>query len=166
MLGVATYAHELLSSVHDLDTIYVPIGMGSGICSLIRTRDLLGLKTKIVGAVSANAPAHALSFAAGHVVTTDSAKTIADGVAVRVPKPEPVALIKQGADRIVQVTDDEVGAAIRAYHEDTHNMAEGAAGVALAALLQERERKKGKRVGVILSGANISRALLGQILAQ
>jgi threonine dehydratase len=166
MLGVATYAYELLSFVSDLDTIYVPIGMGSGICGLIRTRDLLGLKTKIVGAVSAGAPAHALSFAAGHVVTTDSAKTIADGVAVRVPKPEPVALIKQGADRIVQVTDDEVAAAIRAYHEDTHNMAEGAAGVALAALFQERERMKGKRVGVILSGANISRALLGQILTQ
>ena len=166
MLGVATYAYEFMTAVPDLDTIYAPIGMGSGICGLIRTRDLLGLKTKIVGAVAANAPAHALSFAAGRVVTTESARTIADGVAVRVPKPEPVAIIKQGADRIVQVTEAEVATAIRAFHEDTHNLAEGAAGVALAALLQERDRMKGKRVGVIQSGANISRALLGKILTE
>jgi len=166
MLGVATYAYEFMTAVPDLDTIYVPIGMGSGICGLIRTRDLLGLKTKIVGAVTANAPAHALSFAAGRVVTTESARTIADGVAVRVPKPEPVAIIKQGAERIVQVTEAEVATAIRAFHEDTHNLAEGAAGVALAALLQERDRMKGKRVGVIQSGANISRALLGKILTE
>jgi threonine dehydratase len=166
MLGVATYAYEFMTAVPDLDTIYVPIGMGSGICGLIRTRDLLGLKTKIVGAVAAIAPAHALSFAAGRVVTTESARTIADGVAVRVPKPEPVAIIKQGADRIVQVTETEVTTAIRAFHEDTHNLAEGAAGVALAALLQERDRMKGRRVGVIQSGANISRALLGKILTE
>jgi threonine dehydratase len=165
MLGVATYAYEFLTAAPDLDTIYVPIGMGSGICGLIHTRDLLGLKTRIVGAVAGNAPAHALSFAAGHVVTTDSAQTIADGVAVRVPKPEAVALIKQGADRIAQVTEDEIAAAIRACHADSHNMIEGAAGVALAALLQECGQTKGKRVGVIFSGANVSRALLGRILA-
>jgi threonine dehydratase len=166
MLGVATYAYELLTAVRDLDTVYVPIGMGSGICGLIRTRDLLGLKTKIVGVVSTNAAAHALSFAAGHVVTTQSARTIADGVAVRVPKPQPVAIIKHGADRIVQVTDDQVKAAICAYHEDTHNTAEGAAAAALAGLLQERERMRGKRVAVIHSGANISRTLLGKVLTQ
>jgi threonine dehydratase len=139
--------------------------MGSGICGLIRTRDVLGLKTRIVGAVAANAPAHALSFAAGHVVKTESANTIADGVAVRTPKAEPVAIISRGADRIVQVSEDEIAAAIRAYHEDTHNMAEGAAGAALAALLQERGRHTGKRVAAILSGANIARPLLGRILS-
>jgi threonine dehydratase len=164
MLGVATYAREFLTAVPDLDTVYVPVGMGSGICGLIRTRDILGLKTKVVGAVSSHAPAHALSFAAGRVVTTDSARTIADGVAVRVPKAEAVALIKQGAERIVQVTDGEVAAAVRAYFEDTHNLAEGAAAVALAALLQERQRMVGKQVGVILTGSNISRALLSAIL--
>src|SRR5205807_443841 len=95
VLGVATYAFELLTAIPDVDTVYVPIGMGSGICGLIRARDLLGLKTKIVGTVSAHAPAHALSFSAGHVVTTESAKTIADGVAVRVPKPEAVDNIKR-----------------------------------------------------------------------
>jgi threonine dehydratase len=166
MLGVATYAYELLSGVANLDTVYVPIGMGSGICGLIRTRDILGLKTKIVGVVTTNAPAHALSFAAGHVVTTDSARTIADGVAVRVPKPEPVAIIKSGADRIVQVTEEELAAAIRAYHEDTHNTAEGAAATPLAALMKERQEMRGRRVAIIHTGANISRALLGKILTE
>jgi threonine dehydratase len=164
MLGVATYAYELLTQVRELDAIYVPIGMGSGICGLIRTRDLLGLNTKIVGVVSAHAPAHALSFAAGRVITTESAQTIADGVAVRVPKPQPVAIISKGADRIVQVTDEEVAAAIRAYHEDTHNMAEGAAATPLAALIQERHKMRGKRVALILTGSNISRPLLARIL--
>jgi threonine dehydratase len=164
ILGVATYAYELLTEVRELDAIYVPIGMGSGICGLIRTRDLLGLKTKIVGVVSAHAPAHALSFAAGRVIATESAQTIADGVAVRVPKPQPVAIIRKGADRIVQVTDEEVAAAIRAYHEDTHNMAEGAAATPLAALIQERHKMKGKRVALILTGSNISRPLLARIL--
>lgn len=166
VLGVATYACELLTAVSNLDTVYVPIGMGSGICGLIRTRDLLNLETKIVGAVSTNAPAHALSFDAGAVVTTQSAKTIADGIAVRVPKREAVEIIRGGAERIVQVTDDEIAAAIRAYHEDTHNLAEGASAAALAALIKDQDKVRGKRVAVILSGANISRSLLGKILIQ
>lgn len=164
MRGVATYAYELFKAIPDLDTMYAPIGMGSGLCGLIRTRDLLGLKTKIVGCVSENAPAHALSFAAGHVVTTNSARTFADGVAVRVPKPEPVAIIHKGADRIVQVSEDEIEDAIRAYHEDTHNTAEGAGAVSLAALMHERGKMKGKKVGVVLSGANIYRPLFAKIL--
>ncbi|MGE4250884.1 MAG: threonine dehydratase [Parvibaculaceae bacterium] len=166
MLGVATYALEFFTAVPDLDTVYVPIGMGSGICGLIRTRDLLGLETRIVGVVAENAPAHALSFKAGHVVTTNSAQTFADGVAVRVPKPEPVALIRAGADRVITVSDDEIADAIRFYHEDTHNMAEGAGAVPLAGLLRERERMTGKKVGVTLTGANIHRPLLARILAQ
>ncbi len=166
MKGVATYALELFSSLPDLDTVYVPIGMGSGICGLIRTRDLLNIKTRIVGVVSENAPAHALSFKAGQVVTTNSAGTFADGVAVRVPKPEPVALIQRGADRVITVSDEEIADAIRFYHEDTHNMAEGAGAVPLAGLIHERDRMQGRKVGVVLTGANIYRPLLARILAQ
>ena len=166
MRGVATYALEFFTAVPDLDTVYVPIGMGSGICGMIRTRDLLGLKTRIVGVVSENAPAHALSFKAGRVVTTNSANTIADGVAVRVPKPEPVAIIHRGAERIVEVSDEEVEDAIRAYHEDTHNMAEGAGAISLAGLMHERREMTGKKIGVILCGANIYRPLLARILAK
>jgi threonine dehydratase len=155
VLGVATYALELFKSAPDLDILYVPIGQGSGICGCIMARDLLGLKTEIVGVQSTEAPSYALSFAAGKVVTTETANTRADGMATRIPDEDAFALIRNGASRIVQVTDDEVAAAIRAYWTDTHNLAEGAGAAALAAALQEKTRLKGKRVGLVLSGGNI-----------
>jgi threonine dehydratase len=155
VLGVATYALELLRAVPDLDLLYVPIGQGSGICGCIRVRDLLGLKTEIVGVQSTLAPSYALSFAAGTVVTTDTSNTLADGMATRIPDEEALQIIRKGASRIVQVTDQEVAAAMRAYWTDTHNLAEGAGAAALAAALQEKRKLAGKRVGLILSGGNI-----------
>jgi threonine dehydratase len=155
VLGVATYALELLRKAPDLDVLYVPIGQGSGICGCILARDLLGRKTEIVGVQSTEAPSYALSFAAGMVVMTNSSDTLADGMATRVPDPDALAIIRKGASRIVQVTDGEVGAAIRAYWTDTHNLAEGAGAAALAAALQEKSKIRGKRVGLILSGGNI-----------
>ena len=155
VLGVATYALELLQKTPDLDVLYVPIGQGSGICGCILARDLLGLTTEIVGVQSTEAPSYALSFAAGTVVRTNSSDTLADGMATRVPDADALAIIRKGASRIVQVTDDEVGAAIRAYWTDTHNLAEGAGAAALAAALQDRPKIRGKRVGLILSGGNI-----------
>lgn len=159
VLGVATYALELFRAAGPLDAVYVPIGLGSGICGLILTRDLLGLDTEIVGVQSTEANAYALSFAAGHPVSTNSANTRADGMATRIPDPAAFAIIRKGASRVVQVTDDEVAAAIRAYWTDTHNLAEGAGAAPLAALLQERHAMRGKRVGVILCGGNIDLAL-------
>src|SRR3954451_22010337 len=153
--GVATYALELLRKAPDLDIVYVPIGQGSGICGCILARDLLGLKTEIVGVQSTEAPSYALSFAAGTVVTTETSNTLADGMATRIPDADAVDIIRKGASRIVQVTDDEVGAAIRAYWTDTHNLAEGAGAAALAAALQEKKRLSGKRIGLVLSGGNI-----------
>jgi threonine dehydratase len=163
--GVATYAHELFAAVAGLDAVYVAIGMGSGACGLIGMRDLLGLRTEIVGVVSAHAPAYALSVAAGRVVTTATADTLADGMACRVPDPQALEIIGRGVSRIVQVSDAEVGAAIRAFHEDTHNLAEGAGAAPLAALLQERDRQRGRRVAVILSGGNIDGLVLSGLLA-
>ena len=155
VLGVATYALELLRAAPDLDVIYVPIGQGSGICGCILARDLLGLKTEIVGVQSTEAPSYALSFAAGRIVTTETSNTLADGMATRIPDEEAFAIIRKGAARIVQVSDEEVAAAIRAYWTDTHNLAEGAGAAALAAALSEKDRLAGKRVGLILSGGNI-----------
>jgi threonine dehydratase len=157
--GVATYALEFLRAAPPLDTFYVPIGLGSGICGCILARDLLGLPTQVVGVQSTEAPAYALSFAAGEVVTVPTAHTRADGMATRIPDPAALAIIRAGAARIVTVTDAEVAAAIRAYWQDTHNLAEGAGAAPLAALLQERDRMRGKRVGVILCGGNIDLAL-------
>ena len=139
----------------DLDVLYVPIGQGSGICGCILARDLLGRKTEIVGVQSTEAPSYALSFAAGKVVNTNSSNTRADGMATRNPDADALAIILKGASHIVQVTDDEIGAAIRAYWTDTHNLAEGAGAAALAAALSEKSRLAGKRVGLILSGGNI-----------
>ncbi|MEA2957158.1 MAG: threonine dehydratase [Alphaproteobacteria bacterium] len=153
--GVATYALELLRAAPDLDVLYVPIGQGSGICGCILARDLLGLGTEIVGVQSTEAPSYALSFAAGTVVTTETSNTLADGMATRVPDPDALAIIRKGASRILQVSDAEVAAAIRAYWTDTHNLAEGAGAAALAAALQEKTKIRGKRVGLILSGGNI-----------
>ena len=155
VLGVATYALELFRTAPDLDVLYVPIGQGSGISGCIMARDLLGLKTEIVGVQSTEAPSYALSFAAGKVVTTKTSNTLADGMATRIPDADAFALIRKGAARIVQVSDDEVAAAIRAYWTDTHNLAEGAGAASLAAALQEKTKLSGKRVGLVLSGGNI-----------
>jgi threonine dehydratase len=155
VLGVATYALELFRKAPDLDVLYVPIGQGSGICGCILARDLLGLSTEIVGVQSTEAPSYALSFAAGTVVTTESSHTLADGMATRVPDPDALAIIRKGASHIVQVTDDEIRVAIKAYWTDTHNLAEGAGAAPLAAALQEKPKIRGKRIGLILSGGNI-----------
>jgi threonine dehydratase len=165
VMGVATYALELLRQFRDLDVLYVPIGQGSGICGCIMARDLLGLSTEIVGVQSTEAPSFALSFAAGTVVRTNSSNTRADGMATRVPDPEALAVIRKGASRIVQVTDDEIASAIRAYWTDTHNLAEGAGAAPFAAALQEKARIRGKRVGLILTGGNIDLDLFWKWLA-
>ena len=155
VLGVATYALELFRQAGDLDILYVPIGQGSGICGCITVRDLLGLKTEIIGVQSTLAPSYALSFAAGSVVNTNSSNTLADGMATRNPDADALDIILKGASRIVQVSDEEIASAIRAYWTDTHNLAEGAGAAPLAAALQERDRISGKRVGLVLSGGNI-----------
>ena len=162
--GVATYALELFRAVADLDTVYVPIGMGSGICGLIGARDLLGLKTEIVGVVARNAPAMALSFAAGKPVPTNSAQTFADGMATRDPRQEAVTIIKRGAARVLQLSEDDIAEAVRSYFQNTHNLAEGAGAAPLAGLMQERARMAGKRVAVILSGGNIDTSVYRRLL--
>jgi threonine dehydratase len=162
--GVATYAYELFSSFADLDVVFVPIGMGSGICGIITVRDLLGLKTEVVGVVAENAPAYALSFKAGQLVPTNSARTFADGMACRDPNGEAFDIIKQGAARIVAVSEDEIAEAMRVYYATTHNLAEGAGAAPLAALLKERARYAGKRAGLILSGGNVDMPLFTQVL--
>jgi threonine dehydratase len=164
--GVASYGLELLRAVSGLDTVYVPIGLGSGICGMIAAREALGLKTEIVGVVAAGAPCYALSFAAGRAVSTNRADTLADGLACRVPDERALAVIRAGAARIVSVGDDEIRAAMRILFTDTHNVAEGAGAAALAAALRERARHAGRRVAVVLSGGNIDRAAFAEILAE
>ena len=164
--GVASYALELFRAVAELDTVYVPIGLGSGICGVIATRDALGLRTEIFGVVAESAPTYALSFATGRPVSTNSADTMAGGLAVRVPDPEALDIICRGAARIVTVSEAEIRRAMRIMFTNTHNLAEGAGAAPLAAALQEREQLRGTRVAVIQSGGNIDRALFAEILAE
>ncbi len=164
--GVATYALEFFEAVQGLDTIYVPIGMGSGICGVIAMREALELATEVVGVVAREANTYPLSMAAGHPVTTNSADTIADGLAIRKANSQALEIIAQHAARIVEVSETEIRSAIRCYQGDCGQIAEGAAAAALAALMQEQGKMAGKRVGLVLSGSNIGRELYTDVLAQ
>jgi len=165
MRGVATYGLELFRAVPDLDAVYVPIGLGSGICGTIAARDALGLRTEVVGVVAERAAAYALSFASRKPVATNSADTMADGMAVRVPDPAALDIILKSCARVLTVSEDDIKAAMRAYFADTHNVAEGAGAAPLAALLQERAKMAGKKVGLILSGGNVDRDVYVAVLA-
>jgi threonine dehydratase len=165
VLGVATYALELFTAEPELDAVYVPIGLGSGICGLIGTRDALGLTTRIIGVVARQANAYALSLATGAPVATAGSSTFADGMAVRVPDAQALEIVREGAERIVEVSEDEIADAIRILFSDTHNVAEGAGAAALAALIGERMGMAGRRVGVIQTGQNIDRSRMIEVLS-
>jgi threonine dehydratase len=165
VVGVATYAHELFAAVEEIDTVYVPIGLGSGICGVIGMRDLLGRKTRVVGVVSSAANCYRLSIEAGRAIPTNSALTFADGMAVRVPDAAALEIIRRGTDRIVEVTDDEIAEAIRILYSATHACAEGAGAAPLAALMKERDRLQGRRAAIIVSGQNIDRPWMQTVLA-
>jgi threonine dehydratase len=162
--GVATYSLELFRAVPDLDSLYVPIGLGSGICGAIAARDALGLRTRIIAVVAASAPAYARSLAAGRSVSYEVTTKIADGMACRTPNDEALERIRAGIDHVVEVSDDRIERAMRAIFDDTHNVAEGAGAAAVAALLAEREVVAGRRVGVVLTGGNVDRDVFARVL--
>ena len=162
--GVATYSLELLRDVENIDVVYVPIGLGSGICGMLAARDALKLKTEVVGVVSAHASAYAKSFIAGQAIDSPVTTRLSDGMACRTPEPAALELILQGVDRIVQVTDEEVSAAMCMMFECTHNVCEGAGAAALAAATKEVSRIAGRKVAVIASGGNVDRNVFADVL--
>ncbi|MEX0772852.1 MAG: threonine dehydratase [Balneolales bacterium] len=162
--GVATYSLELLEAVTNIDVVYVPVGLGSGICGMLAARVALGLKTEVAGVVSSHAPAYAESFTAGRLIESPANTRLADGMACRIPEPSALEVIRQGADRIVQVTDDEVAEAMRVIFECTHNVSEGAGAAAVAAATKEKERIAGRKVAVILSGGNVDQGVFASVL--
>ena len=155
--GTGTYALEFFKSAPELDVVYVPIGLGSSICGVIAVRNALGLKTKIVGVVAEDAPAYAISFQKKQAVAAAANSRLADGLSCRTPVAEALEVIFANADHIVDVSEDEIASGMRAYYEDTHNIAEGAAGAGLAAVLKERDALRGRRVGVVFTGGNVDR---------
>ena len=160
--GVATYALEMLRGCPTLETVYVPVGMGSGASGMIAVRHALKLRTKIVGVVSSEAPAFAMSFESGRVIE-HAAETIADGVACRKPDAGALEILRAGLERVMMVDENEVEAAMRAYFADTHNVAEGAGAIGLAALLKDKQRGSG-RVGTVLTGGNVDSDAFARVL--
>jgi threonine dehydratase len=165
VLGVASSTLELLRAVADLDALYVPIGLGSGICGAIAARNALGLRTEIVGVVSAQARAYAVSYAERRAVEVPVTTRIADGMAVRTPDASALDLICRHVARIVEVSDDDIARAIALIFESTHNVAEGAGAAGIAAITKERSRVAGRKVAAILSGGNIDREMFAAALA-
>jgi threonine dehydratase len=164
--GAASYSLELLQQVPDLDVAYVPIGLGSGVCGMIAARNALGHRVEVVGVVSEQAPAYALSFEQRRMVEHAVTTRVADGMACRTPEPEALEILWRHLARIVQVTDDEVEEAMRLMYSATHNVAEGAGAAGLAAALKERGRLAGRKAAVILSGANVDRDIFARQLAK
>jgi threonine dehydratase len=163
--GVATYAAELHEQADALDVVYVPVGQGSGICANIAVRDLLGVATEIVGVVAERAPAHALSFEAGRVVTTDEADTFVDGVATRVPDAEAVEVMVRGAARFIRVGENAAEQAMRTLWQTTHHMPEPSGSLALAALLADEARAPGATAAVVMTGGNCDREFVERVVA-
>jgi threonine dehydratase len=166
VLGVATSALELFRSVPDLDAVFVPIGWGSGAAALASVRNALGLKTKIIGAVASSAPSYALSFAAGRIVEQKSSTRIADGIAISRVHEQAFEILREELHDVVQVTDDEIEEAMRVIFSDTHNVAEGAGAVAVAALLKNKTSWQNKRIAAVLSGGNIDREIFVRVLSK
>lgn len=162
--GVATYSLELLQAVADIDVVYVPIGLGSGICGMVAARDALGLRTRIVGVVSAHATAYADSFVARRALEAPVTTLLADGMACRTPDAAALAVIWAGVDHMVQVTDAEVAAAMRLLFACTHNACEGAGAAALAAAMQEQALNAGKKVALVVSGGNVDSSVFASVL--
>jgi len=165
VIGTGTYALEMFNAAPELDTVFVPVGLGSSICGVISVREALGLKTKIAGVVASASPSYSLSYAAGKVVPHEAATKIADGLACRLPVAEALEVILKHVDRIVEVSEEEIQSAMRAIYEDTHNVAEGAAAASIAAVLKERDRIAGKRVAAVLTGGNVDREVFLDALA-
>ena len=163
--GVATCWWEMLRAVPQLDVVYVPIGQGSGACAAIAARQALGHGVRIVGVVSSHATTYADSIAAGRVVEAPVSTVLADGMACRVADPEALAILAPHLDHVVQVSDAEVAAAMRALFSDTHNVAEGAGAAALAAALQEKAQLRGLNVGLALTGGNVDASVFSGVLA-
>jgi len=163
--GVATYWLEFFSAIGDLDIVYVPIGQGSGICSCAAVRNALNLRTKIVGVVAEGAPAYALSFAAGKKIVAPVTTLLADGMACRVPDDASLAVVLDNVERVIQVSEEEIREAMRMIFTDTHNVAEGAGAAGFAAALKEKNALSGKRVGFVLTGANVDRDIFAKVLA-
>jgi len=114
--------------------------------------------------VAAKSPSYSLSFKQRKIVEAPATTAISDGQACRTPNKDAIEIIWSNVARMVEVSDAEIAEAMRAYFQDTHNVAEGAGAAALAGALQEKEDLAGKRIGIVLSGGNVDSEKFERVL--
>lgn len=162
--GVGTYSMEFLRAVPELQTVYVPIGLGSGICGMLAAKEALGRDVDVVGVVSSAAPAYKRSLEGTELVSAPVTTQIADGVACRTPNVTALGLMRGRVARVVEVSDAEVEQAMRDVFRATHNVVEGAGALGLAAALQEHSAMRGRTVGIVFTGANVDSDVFARVL--
>lgn len=162
--GAGTIALELTGMQQRLDAVMVPLGDGALINGMgVWMRDK-SPGTKVIGVVADGAPAMDLSWRARRVVSTERTSTIADGIAVREPIAEALRDMENNVDDVVRVSDDEIVDSMRMLLNDAGLVAEPAGAAGLAAAAKLRVDFAGRRVGVIVTGGNISRDDLTRLL--
>jgi threonine dehydratase len=163
VLGVATGWVEFFRAVQPA-VVFVPVGLGSGISACALARAFTGARSRIVGVVSAHAPAYLHSWQRGELVQADALTRLADGMACRIPEAQALEVMRREVDDVIAVSDEEVATAMRLLYTATHNVAEGAGAASLAAALQQRERWGGQCVGVTLCGGNVDAEVFARVL--
>jgi len=164
--GVGTVALGMLGQAGGpLDVVFVPVGGGSLASGMSVALKALSPATRIIGVSAENAPAMHHAWHTGEYLPFAAIDTLADGLAVRVPVDVTLGILRPLLDGMVLVSEREIQGAIRAYAETVHQMAEGAAAAALAAVIRHSESFLGQRVGVVLTGGNIDASTLMGALA-
>jgi threonine dehydratase len=154
--GAGTIAAELTEEVEDIDAVFIPLGNGAlaaGIGSWFKSRSP---RTRVVAVAAKGAPCMALSFNAGGVISTREARTIADGIAVRIPVPSAIDWLKDTIDDVVLVDDDQLLDAMRFAHETWNRLVEPAGAAGLAAILAQASALQGGHIATMLCGANLT----------
>lgn len=162
--GVGTYALELLEAAPDIDTIFVPLGGGSGVLGTATVARAVNPAIKVIGVQAEGAPAVYLSWRAGRRIETETIATFAEGLATRQPFELPLELIPRLVDELMLVSDADLRRAIVTLLRTTRQLAEGAGAAPLAAATLRRDELKGKTVGLVISGGNITIEQLREIL--
>jgi threonine dehydratase len=162
--GVGTIGLEILEDLPELDAVIVPVGAGSQVSGMCTCFKAAAPDVEIIAVQSAHAPSVYNSWKSGKLESTESAKTMADGLATRVAFELPVSIMRGLLDDFILVTDEEIEAAIKLYVEKAHTIAEGAGAASLAAGIKIRDRLQGKKVALILSGGNLPADVLKGIL--
>ena len=162
--GQGTLGLEILHQHRDIEAIVVPIGGGGLIGGIACAAKETNPAVRIFGVQPAKIPSMKAAVAEGRPVTLDSAKTIADGIAVRRAGERTLPLVQKYVDDIVTVEEEEIANAILLLLEREKTLAEGAGAAAMAAVLNRKLPVGGKRVAVLVCGGNIDVTLLARII--